>query len=180
MPLRPPLTTLRHTAPACRGTAAIRGVVLAATMLTSGLALAQPPAAPPVAQPPAAQVPAQPAASPASPAPSLAGDIDAGQRVFMKCRACHQVGEGAKHTAGPDLNGLIGRKAGVRDGYRFSDAMKSSGLTWDVATLRSYLKSPRAKVPGTRMIFLGLPRDKEIEDLLAYLGQFDADGKTSR
>ncbi|MFC0282833.1 c-type cytochrome [Camelimonas abortus] len=106
-----------------------------------------------------------------------AGDPEAGARVFMKCRACHQIGEGAKHTAGPQLNALIGRKAGTVDGYRFSDAMKNSGLTWDEATLRDYLKAPRAKVPGTRMIFLGVTRESEMDNLLAYLRQFDADGK---
>jgi len=122
---------------------------------------------------PLATARAETAAAPAT----GAGSAAAGEKVFMKCRACHQIGEGAKHLVGPELNGLIGRKAGTVEGYRFSDAMKSSGLTWDAATLRDYLKNPRAKVTGTRMIFVGLPKDKDIDDLLAYVGQFGADGK---
>ncbi|GHE67895.1 cytochrome c-550 [Camelimonas fluminis] len=110
-------------------------------------------------------------------APAAAGSAEAGEKVFLKCRACHQIGAGAKHLVGPELNGVIGRKAGTVAGYSFSDAMKNSGLTWDAATLRDYLKNPRAKVTGTRMIFVGLPKDKDIDDLLAYVGQFDADGK---
>ncbi len=124
---------------------------------------------------PLATARAETAAAPATGAG--AGSAAAGEKVFMKCRACHQIGEGAKHLVGPELNGLIGRKAGTVEGYRFSDAMKNSGLTWDAATLRDYLKNPRAKVTGTRMIFVGLPKDKDIDDLLVYVGQFGADGK---
>lgn len=123
-----------------------------------------------------AGLPVMARAETAAPA-AAAGSAEAGEKVFLKCRACHQIGAGAKHLVGPELNGVIGRKAGTVAGYSFSDAMKNSGLTWDAATLRDYLKNPRAKVTGTRMIFVGLPKDKDIDDLLAYVGQFDADGK---
>lgn len=123
-------------------------------------------------------IPAAPVTS-AAPAVASAGSAEAGERVFLKCRACHQIGEGAKHMVGPELNGMIGRKAGTVDGYHFSDAMKNSGLTWDAATLHEYLRNPRLKVKGTRMIFVGLTRDKDIDDLLAYVAQFDATGKKS-
>jgi cytochrome c len=108
-----------------------------------------------------------------------AQDAALGEKVFIKCKACHQIGEGAKDAVGPVLNGIVGRKAGTYPGYSYSDANKSSGLTWDEATLKEYLKNPRAKVPGTKMIFPGLPKDEDIDNVIAYLKQFGADGKKS-
>ena len=105
-------------------------------------------------------------------------DADAGKQVFKKCHACHNVGEGAKNAVGPELNGVVGRKAGTVEGYNYSDANKSSGITWDVATLKVYLKNPKEKVPGTKMAFTGLPKEQDIDDVIAYLSTFDADGKT--
>ena len=111
-------------------------------------------------------------------APAMAedGDPAAGKTAFNQCRACHQVGPEAKNSVGPILNGVVGRKAGEEPGYNYSDANKSSGLTWDEATLREYLKNPRAKVPGTKMVFPGITREKQLEDLLAYLKGIKADG----
>ncbi len=106
-----------------------------------------------------------------------AQDAAAGEKVFLKCRACHQVGETARNGVGPQLNGLIGRKAGAVAGYNYSDANKNSGLTWDEATFREYIKNPRAKMPGTKMVFAGLTNETEINDLVAYLKQFGPDGK---
>ena len=100
-----------------------------------------------------------------------------GEKVFLKCKACHQIGEGAKDAVGPVLNGVVGRKAGTYPDYSYSDANKNSGLTWDEATLTEYLKNPRAKVPGTKMIFPGLPKDEDISNVIAYLKQFGPDGK---
>jgi cytochrome c len=77
------------------------------------------------------------------------------------------------------LNGVVGRKAGTYPDYSYSDANKNSGLTWDEATLKEYLKDPRGKVPGTKMIFPGLPKDEDIANVIAYLKQFGADGKKS-
>jgi cytochrome c len=106
-----------------------------------------------------------------------AGDVAAGEKVFLKCRACHQIGEGAKDAVGPVLNGIVGRKAGTYPDYSYSDANKNSGITWDEATLKEYLKNPRAKVPGTKMIFAGLSKDEDIDNVIAYLKQFGPDGK---
>lgn len=108
-----------------------------------------------------------------------AQDVALGEKVFLKCRACHQIGEGAKNAVGPVLNGIIGRKAGTYPDYSYSDANKNSGLTWDEATLKEYLKNPRAKVPGTKMIFPGLTKDDEISNVIGFLKQFGADGKKS-
>src|SRR5246500_2361091 len=78
-----------------------------------------------------------------------AGDAAAGEKVFLKCRACHQIGEGAKDAVGPVLNGIVGRKAGTYPGYNYSDANKNSGITWDEATLQKYLANPQGVVKGT-------------------------------
>ena len=109
--------------------------------------------------------------------PALAdGDAVAGKAVFNQCKACHQVGPEAKNGVGPVLNGIVGRKAGEAPGYNYSDANKGSGLTWDEATLRAYLTDPKAKVPGTKMIFPGIKREKQLDDLMAYLVGIKADG----
>ena len=106
-----------------------------------------------------------------------AQDAAAGEKVFAQCRACHQVGESAKNAVGPVLNGLFGRKAGTVEGYNYSPANKNSGLTWDEATFRDYIKDPRAKVPGTKMVYAGLKDEQRINDLVAYLKQFNAQGQ---
>jgi cytochrome c len=108
---------------------------------------------------------------------AAAGDAAAGEKIFnTKCKVCHQIGPGAKNFVGPDLNGVIGRKAGIVEGYSYSDAMKASGLTWDEATFKEYIKDPKAKVPGIKMIFAGLPKDTDQDNLYAFLAQFKADG----
>jgi cytochrome c len=108
---------------------------------------------------------------------AAAQDVSAGEKVFAKCKVCHQVGENAKNFVGPVLNGVVGRRAGTYPGYNYSPANKSSGLTWDEATLKVYLKNPKEKVPGTKMVFPGLPSDDDIANVIAYLKQFGADGK---
>ena len=106
-----------------------------------------------------------------------AQDAAAGERVFAQCRACHQVGETAKNALGPVLNGLFGRKSGTVEGYAYSPANRDSGLTWDEPTFRDYIKDPKAKVPGTKMVYPGLKDEQRITDLIAYLRQFDGSGK---
>jgi cytochrome c len=110
---------------------------------------------------------------------AFAQDAAAGEKVFAKCKICHQVGEGAKNLVGPALNGVVGRKAGEVEGYSYSPANKNSGIVWDEAALKEYLKNPKAKVPGTKMIFAGLPNEKDVDDVIAYLKQFALDGKKS-
>jgi len=108
-----------------------------------------------------------------------AQDAANGEKVFAQCRACHQIGPTAKNAVGPILNGLIGRKAGTVEGYNYSPANKNSGITWDEAIFTEYIKDPKAKVPGTKMIYAGLKDEQRIRDLLAYLKQFDASGNKS-
>jgi cytochrome c len=112
----------------------------------------------------------------AAAAPAMAADPAAGEKAFAVCKACHKVGEGAKNGVGPTLNGIVGRPAGSAEGYKYSDAMKSSGITWDETSLAEYLKNPKAKVEGNKMAFPGVKDDAKIADIIAFLGQFNADG----
>ena len=109
--------------------------------------------------------------------PAAAADTENGKAVFRKCIACHQVGEKAKNLVGPVLNGLFGRKAGTVEGYSYSEANKNSGIVWDEAAFREYIKNPKAKIPKTKMVFAGIEDDLDIDDLIAYLKQFGPDGK---
>lgn len=98
-----------------------------------------------------------------------AGDAEAGKTVFNKCKACHQIGPGAKNAVGPEMNGVIGRVAGSIEGYNYSDALKNSGITWDEANLKEWLTNPKAKVAGTKMVFMGLKDATDIDNIIAYL-----------
>ncbi len=106
-----------------------------------------------------------------------AQDAAAGEQSFKKCLPCHSIGEGAKNKVGPELNGIDGRHSGTAPGYSYSEANKKSGVTWDKTQFLEYIKDPRAKIPGTKMIFPGIKNEKEAENLWAYLSSFSADGK---
>jgi cytochrome c len=112
----------------------------------------------------------------ASTGATLAQDVEAGETSFKKCMPCHDIGEDAKNKVGPELNGIDGRKAGTAANFSYSDANKNSGITWNEQTFKEYIKDPRAKVPGTKMIFPGIKNEKEVDNLWAYLKQFKADG----
>ena len=107
-----------------------------------------------------------------------AQDAAAGEKDFLVCRACHQVGPGAKIAVGPVLNGVVGRKAGTFPGYAYSPANKESGTIWTPEELDKYLTNPQAVVPHTKMIFPGLKDDQKRKDVIAYLEQFNEDGTT--
>ncbi len=99
---------------------------------------------------------------------ALAGDIDAGKKIFRKCKACHSLKEG-KHGAGPSLHGVMGATAGQVEGFRFSKAMSDSGVVWSAETLAAYLSDPKGYIPGNRMAFRGLRKEAEIENVIAYI-----------
>ena len=105
-----------------------------------------------------------------------AQDLAAGETSFKKCLPCHRVGPEAKNLVGPVLNGLEGRKSGTIEGYNYSEANKNSGITWNEATFKEYITDPRAKIPGTKMVFAGIKNENERANLWAYLKQFDASG----
>jgi cytochrome c len=111
---------------------------------------------------------------------AMAQDAAAGKTSFNKCLACHAIGEGAKNKVGPELNGLDGRKSGTAPDYNYSDANKNSGITWNEAVFKEYIKDPKAKIPGTKMAFAGIKNETEINNLWAYVSQFDKDGKVKQ
>jgi cytochrome c len=117
-------------------------------------------------------------ASPALASAALAQDVAAGKTSFNKCLPCHAIGEGARNKIGPELNGLNGRKSGTAPDYAYSDANKNSGITWSEAEFKEYIKDPKAKISGTKMAFAGIKNEQEINDLWAFLAQYDKDGKT--
>jgi cytochrome c len=97
------------------------------------------------------------------------GNEARGERLFnQQCKACHTLDQGGHNLVGPNLHGLFGRKAGSAD-YRYSDAMKKSGIVWDEATLAGYLKDPKAKVPGTKMTYIGLRQEQQQQDMITFL-----------
>jgi cytochrome c len=107
---------------------------------------------------------------------AFAQDVAAGEKAFVVCRACHQIGPTAKIAVGPVLNGVVGRQAGTFPGYTYSDANKNSGLTWDEDTLQKYLANPQAVVKGTKMIFPGIKDPAKVKDVIAFLKSYKADG----
>jgi cytochrome c len=105
----------------------------------------------------------------ALPAVASAQDAEAGKAVFNKCRACHDIGEGAKNKVGPQLNNILGRKAGTVEGFNYSDAMKNSGIVWDEASLDGYIADPKGKIPGNKMVFVGIKDEADRKNLIAFL-----------
>jgi cytochrome c len=110
----------------------------------------------------------------------VAQDAQKGATVFNQCMACHAIGPGAQTKIGPELNGLDGHKAGTVPNFSYSDANKNSGIVWNEASFKDYIKDPRAKVPGTKMIFAGVKNEQQVNDLWAYVSQFDADGNIKK
>jgi cytochrome c len=97
------------------------------------------------------------------------GDATKGERVFAQCKTCHTVDKGGRSGVGPNLFGFFGRKAGTIDGFKFSEAMTGSGIVWDEKTLSEYLKDPKGRIPGNKMVFVGIKRQDQLDDLIAYL-----------
>ena len=115
-------------------------------------------------------------AAPAAATPAAAGPdpalVEAGQKVFRQCAACHKVGDGAKNATGPVLNGIVGAKVGAVDGFRYSKPMADAGaggMVWDEANLSAYLASPKAFIPKNKMTFNGLENEADIAAVIAYL-----------
>ncbi|QFT60828.1 Cytochrome c2 precursor (plasmid) [Sulfitobacter sp. THAF37] len=105
------------------------------------------------------------------------GDAEKGEKVFRKCRACHEVGPEAKDKSGPALNGIVGAAAGASPDFGYSKAMKEAaetGLIWDEASLAAFLTKPREFLKGTKMSFPGLRKEADAANVIAYLAQFEA------
>jgi cytochrome c len=99
-----------------------------------------------------------------------AADAKAGQGIFSRCAACHTVQKGGANGLGPDLFGVVGRKAGSKPDFSYSGAMKNAGFTWTPQKLDAYIAHPAEVVPGNRMAFAGIPDAKQRADVVAYLG----------
>lgn len=109
------------------------------------------------------------AALAALPAPYNTGDLSNGQSKFALCRSCHTIAQGGPDLTGPNLYGVFGRKAGTKEGYSYSDAVKAAGFVWDAQQLDKWLADPRGFMPGTKMTFAGIKNEKDRVDLIAYL-----------
>jgi cytochrome c len=115
-----------------------------------------------------------------SAATAAAQDVAAGEVVFHQCAICHPIGPSTQNKIGPELNGLDGRHSAAVANFNYSDADKNSGIVWSEATFKQYIANPQAMIPGTRMPFAGLKDPKQIDDLWAYLKQFNADGSIKK
>lgn len=110
------------------------------------------------------------------------GDAEAGEKVFRKCKACHMVGDKAKNRVGPVLNGVVGMEIASNADYKYSKGMMAYAEekgTWEEETLMTYLMDPRGTVKGTKMAFAGLKKEEDVNDVIAYLKQFDENGAAS-
>jgi cytochrome c len=146
----------------------------AATVAATGAVTADPASASPSAAAPASEAPApgpsaSAAPSAAKPAPAVAAAAPAAPPAsFMQCRACHAV-EPGRHGIGPSLAGIYGSKAGDIPGYMVSEALKSSGVVWNDAALDKWLQGPSKMVPGTKMVYAGMPDAAKRAEVIAYM-----------
>jgi cytochrome c len=104
------------------------------------------------------------------------GDVEKGEKVFRKCKACH-VADEAKNKVGPSLQNLIGRTAGTIEGFKYSDAMKTAGeggLAWTEENIDKYMVDPKGFIPKNKMAFIGLKKEDDRADVIAYLKTFSA------
>ncbi len=99
-----------------------------------------------------------------------AQDATRGQKLFEECHACHALERGAQGI-GPDLHGVFGRRAGTLEDFRYSPALKRSGITWTPQSLEGYIADPQKVVPANRMPYAGMPEARDRADLIVYLQQ---------
>lgn len=97
------------------------------------------------------------------------GDAEMGKRQFAPCSACHTYKEGDPNKVGPNLHGVFGRKAGSKEDFNYSDAMKKSGITWDEKKIDEYITKPSALIPGNKMAFMGVSKEEVRENIIAFL-----------
>lgn len=103
------------------------------------------------------------------PAPYNAADLANGEKKWLQCKSCHTLVEGGAILTGPPLHGVFGRPAATLPDFKYSEALKVKGVTWDAAAMDAWIADPRAYAPGTKMSFVGIQDAKERTDLIAYL-----------
>ena len=111
------------------------------------------------------------AESAAADAVLTAGDPEKGKRFYIFCQACHSINAGGMNKVGPNLHGIVGSAAAQVEGFIYSDALAAADITWDEATLDSWITRPSQTVPGTTMVFAGINDPQQRLDLIAYLQQ---------
>jgi cytochrome c len=102
------------------------------------------------------------------------GDAAAGEKVFKKCKACHVIDK-KKNRLGPHLIGVFGRTSGTMEGFKYSKAMQEAAITWDEATMDAYLADPKGYIPKNKMAFVGLKKEEDRVNLIAYLKEATAE-----
>ena len=151
------------------------GLMLAAAAATAvTLSACNKPASSPPSGPSATPAPAMSEedakkAQAALPAPYNTADLANGESKFALCQTCHTVVEGGPNMTGPNLFGVFGRKAASKAGFKYSDALKATGWTWDAARVDTWITDPKVALPGTKMTFVGLKDPKDRTDVIAYL-----------
>jgi cytochrome c len=95
--------------------------------------------------------------------------VDAGRRLFVRCANCHEVGAGARNGFGPQLNAIVGRKAGSAPAYAYSPALRNAGFAWDEQKLVAFIRDSEKVVPGNKMRFLSFMSEKQAGEIVAYL-----------
>lgn len=95
--------------------------------------------------------------------------IQRGAKIYTRCRACHTLEQGKRHSVGPNLWAVYGSTAGTKEGFAYSKAMKASGVVWDEATMDAYLTKPAQFMPGNKMTFIGLKKQEDRDAVQAYM-----------
>jgi len=106
---------------------------------------------------------------------TIDGDLERGRKLYLQCRACHSLKENEPHKIGPNLFKIIGSKAGSMKGYNYSDALSKSEIVWTIENLDLWLEKPYEIIPGNKMVFSGMRKQEDRNDLIAYIDDQTSD-----